>query len=180
MPFMSFVTRCCKRPEPLERCRASVLQQSDKDFEHILIFDEVGRGISWANQQFYVNRQRVKGDYVYLLDDDDYLIEPNFISLIKQIVARESPDVIMVKMQTEAHIFPTPDVWRKKPILGSIGTSCFCVSNPVYQKHIKEFGRRSCGDIAFIRSVFNDAYKIYWFDKIISRIDAAHRSAHKQ
>lgn len=180
MPFMTFVTRCCNRPKALKRCRASVALQSDKDYDHILLIDDIGRGYHFANKQFYANRQRVTGDYVFLLDDDDYLVYSDFIKSIKQIVNTHSPDVIMLKMQTQAHIFPTPDVWRKKPILGSIGTSCFCVANPVYQKHIKAFGTRSCGDINFIRSVFKDTYKIYWFDKIIARIDAAHRSSHKQ
>lgn len=179
MPFMTFVTRCCNRPGPLKRNRDSVSNQSDKDYDHVFITDNIGRGISWANQQFYVNRHLVTGDFVYLLDDDDYLVYPDFIKSIKQIVSSQSPDVIMVKMQTEAHIFPKDDVWRKRIIMGSIGTSCFCVSNKVYQLHIKAFGRTSCGDYHFIKEVFNSGYKIYWLDKIISHIDAKHRSSPK-
>lgn len=180
MPFMSFVTRCCNRPAPLTRNRLSIADQSDKDYEHILIFDDVGRGRFWANNQFYVNRHRVTGSFVYLLDDDDYLVYNDFIKSIKRIVIAHSPDVIMVKMQTDAHIFPKEDVWRKHIIMGSIGTSCFCVSNKVYQLHIKSFGRSSCGDYHFIKDVFTSGYKIYWFDKIIARIDASHRESNKQ
>lgn len=177
---MSFVTRCCNRPRALKRNRASIRQQSDKDYTHILIIDDIGRGRLWANQQFYINRHRVTGDYVFLLDDDDYLVYIDFIKAIRQIVKTQAPDVIMVKMQTHAHIFPKPDVWKKHIIMGSIGTSCFCISNQVYQRHIKAFGRTSCGDYHFIKEVFNHNYKIYWFDKIVARIDATHRATRKQ
>ena len=177
---MTIVTRSYNRPDALHRNRTSVRNQSDKDYEHIFILDYIGRGRLWANQQFYTNRHRVTGDYVFLLDDDDYLIEPDFIRYIKQIVNTHAPEVIMVKMQTHAHIFPKPDVWQKHIIMGSIGTSCFCVSNQVYQRHIKAFGRTSCGDYHFIKEVFNHNYKIYWLDKIVARIDATHREKPKQ
>jgi len=177
---MSFVTRSCNRPDALKRCCASINNQTDKDFEHVLLVDTVRRGYHFANKQFYVNRHRVTGDYVYLLDDDDYLIEPNFIKYIKNIVTSNSPDVIMVKMQTEANIFPLPDVWKKRPICGSIGTSCFCVSNKVFQLHIKAFTQTCGGDCHFIKEVFKHGYKIFWFDKIIARIDAAHRTHMKK
>lgn len=176
MPFLTFVTRTFNRPGPLKRNRDSLLQQSDKDYDHVIIVDNFGRGRHWANKQFYAHRHRITGDYVFLLDDDDYLVYTDFCKAIRQIVRTHAPDVIMVKMQTQAHIFPTPDVWQKHIIMGSIGTSCFCVSNQIFQRHIEAFGRTSCGDYHFIKEVFNYNYKIYWFDKIVARIDAAHRS----
>ena len=175
-PFMSFVTRCCKRPGPLKRCVASVKKQTSQDYEHVFLVDNIGRGYAYANSLFYLHREKVKGEFVFLLDDDDYVTEPNFISHIKAIVIGESPDVIMVKMQTEAHIFPLKNVWKKVPISGSIGTSCFVVSNKVYQRHIKAFWQNCGGDYHFIKEVFKHNYKVFWFDKIITRIDAAHRT----
>lgn len=180
MPFMSFVTRCCNRVQPLERCIKSVNKQTSQDFEHIFLVDDTGKGYAYANAQFFRHKEKVTGDFVFLLDDDDYLIEPNFIKYIKDIVIRSSPDVIMVKMQTEAHIFPMKNVWKKKPISGSIGTSCFVVSNKVYQRHIKAFAQSCGGDYHFIKEVFNHNYKIYWFNKIVARIDAAHRTHMKK
>lgn len=180
MPFLTIVTRTCNRPKALKRNRASVARQSDKDYEHIFLVDQTRHGKLWANQQFYLHRHRVTGDYVFLLDDDDYLVYIDFIKSIRQIVRTHTPHVIMVKMQTHAHIFPKPDVWKKHIIMGSIGTSCFCVSNPVYQRHIKAFGRTSCGDYHFIKEVFNHNYKIYWFDKVVAYVDAIHRQNPKQ
>lgn len=180
MPFMSFVTRCCKRPGPLKRCIESVKKQTSQDYEHVFLIDEIGKGYAYANAQFWLHRNKVTGKFVFLLDDDDYVIEPDFIKDIKDIVNRYAPDVIMVKMQTEAHIFPMNNVWQKKPISGSIGTSCFVISNAIYQRHIKSFSQNCGGDYHFIKEVFKHGYKIFWFDKVITRIDAAHRTHMKK
>lgn len=179
MPFITFVTRCHKRPLLLKQCQDSVSMQSDKDYEHIFIVDDIGHNRLWCNQQFHVNRHRVTGDYVYLIDDDDRLIYKDFVKHLKQIVAAHSPDVIMVRVKTDAHIFPMPDVWQRQPIMGSIGGGCSCVSNKVFQLHIHAFGTTSCGDYHFIKDVFKCGYKVHWFDKIVAYNRDAHRHSKK-
>ena len=176
MPFITFVTRSHKRPELLKRNQHSIYSQSDKDYEHCLIIDTIGHNRLWCNQQFYENRHRFKGQYVYNIDDDDYLIYPDFIKDLKNIAKLHSPDVILFRVQTDAHIFPLPDCWKKKIIMGSIGGACFCVTNEVYQRHIHAFGKTSCGDYHFIKEVFKHGYKHYWFDKIVTFTPDAHRS----
>lgn len=168
-PFMSFVTRCYKRPKALQKCVDSIKEQTDQDFEHIFIVDDVGRGIGWANKQFYTHRDEIKGEYVYLVDDDSVIIDRDFVASIKETVLATSADVIMVKQLTASRgIYPTENVWTSHiPVGGEIACGNFCVSNAVYQKHIKSFGRRSAGDFNFIRAVLGDDYKVEWLDRVV-------------
>ena len=166
-PFMSFITRCYKRPKKLEQCIASINNQTDKDFEHIFIEDDVGMGLEWANKQLYEHRKRVKGEYVYICDDDDQVSDRNFVATIKKIVKESAPDVIITKMLREGKEFPTSNVWNKDPIKKEIGTGCICVTNEVFQKHIETFGKPRFGDYYYIKDIFEGEYKTYWLDKIV-------------
>ena len=166
-PFMSFITRCYKRPKKLEQCIASINNQTDKDFEHIFIEDDVGMGLEWANKQLYEHCKRVRGKYVYICDDDDQVSDKNFVASIKKIVQESLPDVIITKMLREGKEFPTPDVWNKDPIKKEIGTGCICVMNKVFQKHIEAFGKSKFGDYYYIKEIFEERYKTYWLDKIV-------------
>jgi len=165
-PFMTFVTRCYKRPKALKKCKASIQAQTDQDFEHIFIVDEIGQGIGWANKQFYTHRKRVRGEYVYLVDDDAYITDPNFVAAIKKVAAEQAPDVIMVKLYIYSKEYPTPEVWEKYPIRGKIAGGCICVTNKVYQDYIQNFGHPKAGDYYFIKSVFDaKGLKIVWLDR---------------
>lgn len=172
MPFLTIVTRCYKRPEALKINITSVTSQKSEDWEQVFIVDDVGRGYLWANESLYHNRHRVKGDYVFILDDDDHLTYDGFVDDLKSIVKRHNPAIIMVKATTpHIHkILPTDLVWKKHPIVRHIGTGNFVVRNDIWQKYIKLFGRPKAGDFAFISAIFADAesndWGIYWFDKV--------------
>lgn len=169
---MTFVTRCYNRPEALKRNISSVKAQTDQDYEHLFIVDDVGRGIYWANQQFYKRRGEVKGDYVKLLDDDGELIDEDFIKTIRSL---DSPDVVMFKQIVDKNIYPSPEVWEKKyPIINKISGGCFCVKNHIYQKHIEAFSVPVAGDFFFYKDLFDNAkdYKIVWLNKVFTMTQA--------
>lgn len=166
-PFMSFVTRCYKRPRKLAQCITSINNQTDKDFEHVFIKDDVGRGLEWANKQLYEHRERVKGEYVYICDDDDRVSDTSFVAIIKKIAHELAPDVIMTKLLRRGKQYPTAEIWGKDPIKGKIAVGCFCAKNEIYQKHIEAFGKPRAGDYYFIKEVFEGDYKIHWLDRIV-------------
>ena len=166
-PFMSFVTRCYKRPRKLAQCITSIISQTDKDFEHVLIKDDVGRGLEWANKQLYEHRERVKGEYVYICDDDDQVSDISFVAVIKEIARELAPDVIMTKLLRRGKQYPTAETWGKDPVKGKIAVGCICAKNEIYQKHINAFGKSRAGDYYFIKNVFEEDYKIHWLDRIV-------------
>jgi len=173
VPFLSIVTRCFRRPSALALNRASVHAQSDDDLEQIFIVDSHGMGLLAANQSLHQNRSEVRGRYVFILDDDDYLIRTDFVSKIKQVAKDYSPDVIIIKMiSVGGKIIPTEDTWKKAPVFCKIGTSCVVVKNKIWQRHIEAFGQPSAGDYAFIKELTRKrhGYSIRWVNLLASKV----------
>lgn len=169
-PFMSIVTRhMLSRPVMFQQNVDSVNMQDNQDLEHIIILDDAGLGSGRANIMFYRNMDRVSGDYVFMLDDDDVLVTPDFISDMKGIVKGNDVDVIMIRMMLNGELYPTPIVWKKQPIMNHIGTSNFVIKNAVWKKHIRNFLPIQTGDYNFIRTVFDSRPKVTWVDKIYSK-----------
>jgi glycosyltransferase involved in cell wall biosynthesis len=86
-PFMSFVTRTKGAGQGENLCitLTSFVQQADIDFENVII----SRG------DYYENRNRVYGEYVYCVDEGQSVADPNLISKVKHIVYNHGwPDVI--------------------------------------------------------------------------------------
>lgn len=168
LPLVSFITRCYKRPKALSRCQRSIETQTDIDHEQVLIIDDIGKGLLWANQQFHAHRERVKGKYVQFIDDDDYFIDTDFVKRIREINKESDPDIIITKIDAKPVVYPTDKSWNKEPIRGEIMGGCVCVKNEVFQKHIHAFGQPKAGDYFFIKEIFDNknGYKIHWEDRI--------------
>jgi len=176
IPFLTVVTRCNNRPELLYRNLSSWSEQSDQDFDHILLFDGENRGVEWANSNIAVNKDRVHGEYVYVLDDDDYLHCKDFVKILKKVAKENGPDVIMVKMYHGPSGKDLPDVghWGSSGVFpGHVGTPCFVVRRDVWKRHIDSFQGKSMGDYRFIKELFEENYKIYWLDIRAAKVDAA-------
>lgn len=120
-PFLTIVTRTCRRPVMLSACIESVLAQTCHDLEQIFIVDQIGKhpegNILWANRQFAANKHRIDGQYVFMLDDDGVLIQPDFVATVKALATDEGyPDVVLVKSLSLNHKgkkvqFPLSHVW---------------------------------------------------------------------
>jgi len=170
-PFLSIVTRnYYKRTEMFKNCGASVSMQKDQDFDHIIIKDMVGVGSTKANCLFYSNKDRVRGEYVFMLDDDDLFTSDEFVGDMKKIVEECSPGLIFVRMLINEELYPTSVVWKKEKLhQNHVGTSNVVVRNDLWQKHIERFSDSQIGDFLFINSVFMEKPKIYWQDKLYSK-----------
>jgi glycosyltransferase involved in cell wall biosynthesis len=149
MPFLTIITRSFRRPESLARCVKSVACQTDPDVEHIILHDPIGRGVGAS----YLSLRGLfpHGEYVYLLDDDDYLIEPEFVEVLKRYAkALESPDVIYVQMNVSGTIMPE---WEEGLQRGRIACSCFAIRREVWLEHVNDFINDYSADFYFIHAI---------------------------
>jgi len=165
-PFLSIITRCYLRPKQLERCIQSVREQTDQDYEHLFINDEYGSGIFWANTQVFEHRERVNGDWVYVLDDDDYLIDNSFISGLKKIVNNNDVGLIVCKGYIGEPLYPPDDYWKKPPIRGTIGSPNFIVKKDLYLQFADAWVQKKAGDYFFVRKIYANT-KTYWWNKTV-------------
>ena len=179
MPFLSIVTRNHpRRPNLLERCKASIEKQTDKDFQHVILYDEEGLGIPYANQMFSNNRHLMTGEYVFILDDDDVLIVDNFVEDMKQVAKEHGdPGIIFIRMLINGSLYPSKEVWEKdKMIANHVGSSCSVVLNKLWQENIEYFvTTETPGDFNFIDAVFSRNPTVYWQDKVYSEASCLSR-----
>jgi glycosyltransferase involved in cell wall biosynthesis len=151
MAFLTILTRSFRRPESLGRCVKSVALQTDPDVEHVIIHDQIGRGVEWS----YTNLRSVTpdGEYVMLLDDDDYLIEPSFVAELKCVTQEQgSPDVVFVGMNVAGTVMP---IWEHGLRRGYIACSCFVIRRDVWLEHAQDFRPDYSADFYFIESIMN-------------------------
>ncbi len=137
-PFLTIITRTCNRPNLLQENIESINKQTDGDFEHLFIVDEIGRGKIWAQASLnkFKNNIGIKGKYVFILDDDDILVDPNFVSVLKERSKDSNPDLIMFRGKLGNKIYP-PDVhFGKPPIHTKICTFCFATERNLYMENI--------------------------------------------
>lgn len=170
--FLTIVTRCCKRPRMLTSNIESVLSQTDRDIEQIFIVDRNQAGIRRANISLAQNKNRISGDYVYILDDDTRLEDKNFVAKIRRI-ARTGPGVIMVKSrrpQFAPHILPKPFVWNCPERLALTSTNCLCyiVKRQVWLEYIEAFGESAAGDWHFLKAVRDSGASFVWLNEIVA------------
>ncbi len=179
-PFLSIITRVMygKRDTLFKQHQKSVAALTSIDFEQIFITDYAQKGLHEANRSFQLAQPY--GEYVYLLDDDDFFTNPDFIdelkkmSVIAEVGAGYAPDVIFFKMKIKTgdgdEIYPKAASWHTRtPRRGQIGGSCFAVRRWVFYKYIHAFDQQSFGDWHFITKVLSDPeVKTAYIDKLMS------------
>jgi glycosyltransferase involved in cell wall biosynthesis len=72
---LSIITPTIARPS-LARCRESVQSQTFTDWEHIVVVDSP-RSNNFGNTPRHNGWREATGDWVFYLDDDNYLAHPN-------------------------------------------------------------------------------------------------------
>ena len=174
---LAFMTRCHPlRKAQLEICKASVAKQVCQDYEHILIHDptEEGCGRLRANQLFatYKDTMKINSRYLMVLDDDDMLINNNFVGVLKAIIEKQPYDLIIFKGWVFNHgVLPSPEMWKKPIKVAEIASFCMAVEKDLWFEHIAKFGTKErCGDFEFMKAVYEAAKSIYWLDMKIARI----------
>lgn len=175
-PLVTFVTRCCKRPEMLAQNIGSVRAQSSEDWEQIFIVDDEGRGVVWANQQFYRHKDRVHGEYAFILDDDKVLEDDDLVRELKEIaLANDRPEVIMTKARAcRRGILPKNRYWgyRDRLECPCINETNYVVRSDVWKRHIRSFGwpKTLQGAWQFPAELIKrEQYRFAWLDIIAAK-----------
>jgi hypothetical protein len=172
IPFLTIVTRCHRGSALLKVNMESVDAQSDQDVQHLLLRDRAsGYDLARANKSIPRNRAHVEGDWIYILDDDDYLIDDDFVGGLKEVVRLHDPHVVMVKAlisRERREILPEP--WGSgSPILCRVSTLNFVVRYDIWMEHIAHFGAPSAGDYHFISEVWKKkGLQIHWWNKVVA------------
>jgi len=174
-PFLTVVTRCCRRPKMLAENIASVKAQTCHDVEQVFIVDRERKGIQAADRALNENKHRVAGQYVYILDDDCMLLDPDFVASVRKVVEAEAPDVVMVKSRrppgkpSMQPIVPTKAVWGGKPRHGSTNCLCYVIRAELWKEYIYMFGKKPWGgDWWFLEAVLKTKPSMYWLDRIVA------------
>ena len=150
--------------------QASLQAQTDGDWVQTLLTDDERRGIEWSTEQMARYAPRLVGDYVHVLDDDDYLILPTFVAGLKEIAVLNAPDVIFVRMDHGGgRILPSAR-WGKSPRLSEIGVSAFVVRRAVWQAHAGAMiPGKYTSDFDFINSIWQSRPVTYWWGVVASK-----------
>ena len=176
MKTICFITRCHpKRPNMLRFCVDSVKSQSCKDYQHLLLHNDrtkEGYGVARANRALHT-ASPLRGEYIMVLDDDDFLVDNNFVAEFKEVVSKGKPDIVMFRgIVMGGGILPPDDIWGKPPQRAGIGSFCFAVRKDVWYKYIKFWvgseGHTYMGDYTFINKCYHSVATIHWLDKLVT------------
>lgn len=101
-PFMTIVTRCCKRPQLLRQNIRSIMRQTCWDVEQIFAPDRVGfhpeGNLTWANNQYIAQIPRIDGLYAYSKDDDVTVVSKHFVEEVRACAIQWNyPHLILVR-----------------------------------------------------------------------------------
>lgn len=169
MTFITLYTPTYKRPTFLAACKASVQTQSDPDYQHMVIVDDSGIGVDGMFRDIRRHADQMRGEYVFILADDDRLYGRDSIRAVKAF-AREhdNPAVIIVRNHKWGQVFPT--AWRSEPQLGAIDTGNFIIRADIFRENADAFGLRYEGDFDFIHSLWKKGIPFAWFDYVFSEM----------
>ena len=168
-PFLTIVTRTYNRPSALASNVSSIDAQTDADLQHLIIEDTIGLGMYEADCSLDRHKDHVLGEFVYILDDDDYLVINFFVAGLKRIVAAHQPDVIMVRAQFPGMVLPNP--WGKPPQICRIGSPNFVVRANLWKHYIYMFCKdKRGGDFQLIDTLFKAKAQVYWWDQVVAKV----------
>ncbi len=170
---IAFITRVHpKRPNMLKVCVDSIESQTSDDYLHILLRDDKtknGYGLLLANRSF-TKVPSFKARYVMTLDDDDMLIDSNFVEMFRGIVKKQKPEIVFFKGKIDNRgTYPKEQSWGERPRRRFIAGFCFAVKLSTWKKHVHKWGNKRCGDYFFISACYENTKKHLWVDRIISK-----------
>lgn len=170
--LLSIVTRTFNgRPRGMRRLRESLARQTSQDFEHVLLVDDQRRGVEWTHANLWRVLPDIHGQYVMLLDDDDYLIDDDFVKLLAGKVS-DDPEVVIVKMDmSNGLILPSLHDWLEKPRFTRIAISCHISRADVFAEHVRDFKPYyHGGDYEYIEKVWDCGHRFKWWDRVVSKV----------
>lgn len=152
-PFLTIYTATHRRPHALARCLASVGEQTVADrIQHFVVVDHVGIGIGGVYAQVPTYAPAVRGEYVYLLNDDNVLASPTVVGELEAFVRLhdDPPPVIIGVVDIDGQRFPINDLMpRIGPIQSYVDLGNLIVRRDVWLDACHHYGRRYEGDFDF-------------------------------
>lgn len=163
------------REKSLSRLLASMSFFYSCSFSHVLLVDLDCKGVPSANELFEKNKSLVCGDYVYMMDDDDWFTYPTFPQDLLHFIKEENcPDIVMMRFNIVGRNLPQP--WGDFAGLKfcKVGTPNFCLRREVWLDHIKHFSGPSGGDFRVIQSLQAGDYSVAWWDRTVGTTRKKH------
>ena len=164
MAFLTIYTPTYKRPKALKVCKDSVKAQKNAKslIQHVIIPDNIGIGIDGLYRDIPNHIDKVKGDYVLMLSDDDMLINDELVKKFYDLAIDGYPEVVIFKAEKEGRHLPS--LWRTAPQFGHIDLSNFIVRSDIWKANADKWGQRYEGDFDFIRSLWDQGHQFTWWD----------------
>lgn len=168
MAFLTIYTPTHRRPSLLRTCVLSVEMQVCHDYEQVIIHDEIGVGIAGMFAAIPGNLNLIKGDYVYILQDDDVLADNGVIGDVRMFAIKNNmPPVVIGRNIKRGNKYPT--YWRERPQEGHIDLGSYVIRRDVFAANARQFGQRYAGDADFIDALWAAGYPFAWLDRLLSR-----------
>jgi hypothetical protein len=109
--------------------------------QHVVVIDKQCTGLKNAGHLVFKNRDKVKGYYVLMVDDDDELTCCNLPFILERARNVADPDIIIVRTYLENYgIFPSKEKWQEKNIMNfpecSLSTSNYIFKNSIWNRHL--------------------------------------------
>jgi len=144
---------------------------TDDDYEHVVVEDKKGVGHDGSYQLCIdaFDEGRVNGRYVWFLDDDDRLADPEFITRLKETAEANGgdPPVMVVRHMNTERIWPEDRYWGKAPVRQHIGNGCMVYRRDVWRKYADLLtSHHYAGDIFMITQCWKDGVPWVWLDMI--------------
>ena len=140
---------------------ASLLRQTDGDYEQSFLIDAIGVGVPAANAR--LAQHSTSADYVWCRDDDDLCIYPELVATLKRETVQKPPVVILRMDHGALGILPDDAHWQRKPVHAAIGMSAFVVRGDVWNRNCHAFASGNYhADYDFISHVWDIDGGAHW------------------
>jgi glycosyltransferase involved in cell wall biosynthesis len=168
-----FLTRCHPaRPKMLAACIKSVEAQTCKDYQHILIRDDTSeRGYGLIRAEEALKKPwPINARYVMVLDDDNMLVDMDFVRVFKRETGREEPDIVFFRSYIQDYgVLPPLDGWGKPPAQGFIDYFCYAVSLEFWKLYHPQVETAPHSDFLLAAKCHENARRILWLDRFVAR-----------
>lgn len=169
MTLLTIYTPTYRRPQGLARCRASVAaQRAAAHIQHLVIEDTVGLGVGGMFAAIPQHHGRVAGQWVYVLSDDDVLVDPFVVTEFAAFVAAHpEAAVVMAHAQIGSVRYPSDDCWRARPREGGVTLANWFVRREVFVS--VPYGHRYEGDYDHIAACWDRGHVFAWWPRLVCR-----------
>lgn len=169
--FLTIYTPTFRRPRLLALCEMSVKAQTCQDFEHLVYHDLVGEGFAGMFARVVRSAVNFKGDYFYILQDDDRLSDECVVEDVRQFAERSKwPPVIICKNRKATLMLPL--TWEAAPKCGQIDLGSYIIRRDIFLEYREGLlSGRYQADFDFIWRIWASGVRFAWYKRLIAESD---------